>query len=119
MKSREEVETRIGSLSTMMQILLASGAVLEKSIARIRQIYHLPGYPHAELIIDILRSAHGKLEYAEIECPSEKELHALLDEVFGMDHTDISDTGVTALHGKKMEKSVSRRLKMLEELVGE
>ncbi|MBP7822921.1 CYTH domain-containing protein [Candidatus Gracilibacteria bacterium] len=118
-KSREEIETRIGSLSAMMQILLASGAVLEKSIARVREIYHLPDYPHAELIIDILRSAHGKLEYAEIECPSEDELHTLLDEVFDMDHTDISDTGVTTLHGKKMEKSVSRRLTALEELVGE
>ena len=103
----------------MMQIILASGAVLEKSIARIREIYHLPGYPKAELIIDILRSAHGKLEYAEVECSSESELHDLLDEVFGMDYTDISDSGVTALHGKKMEKSVSRRLTALEELVGE
>lgn len=118
-KSREEIETRIGSLSTMMQILLASGAVLEKSIARIREIYHLPGYAHTELIIDILRSAHGKLEYAEIECPSEEELHTLLEEVFDMDHTDISDSGVSRLHTKKMEKWVSRRLKMLEELVGE
>lgn len=118
-KSREEIETRIGSLSDMMQILLASGAVLDKSIARIREIYHIPSYPHAELIIDVLRSAHGKLEYAEVECRSEQELHDLLDSFFGMDHTDISDSGVTSLHTKKMEKSVSRRLNALEALVGE
>jgi adenylate cyclase class IV len=118
-KSREEIETRIGSLSDMMLILLASGAQLEKSIARIREIYHLPNYAHTELIIDILRSAHGKLEYAELECQSEEELHTILDQVFDMDHNDISDTGITDLHTKKMEKSVSRRLSALEDLVGD
>ena len=90
-----------------------------KSIERVREIYHLPKYADAELIIDTLRSAHGKLEYAELECQSEIELHTILDKVFRMDHTDISDTGITDLHTKKMEKSVSRRLTALEEFVGE
>lgn len=117
MKSREEIETRIGSLSDMLQILLASGAKLEKSIARIREIYHLPGYRHAELVIDTLESAHGTLEYAEIECSSEKELHTILKKVFQIDSDDISDVGITGLHAKKMKKSISRRLETLEEMV--
>lgn len=103
----------------MMQILLDSGAILEKSIARIREIYHLPGYKHVELVIDTFTSAHDTLEYAEIECSSEKELHTVLKKVFQIDPADISDAGITELHAKKMKKSVSRKLEELEELVGD
>lgn len=118
-KSREEIETRIGSLSTMMQILLDSGAKLVKSIARIREIYHLPGYRGVELVIDTFASAHDTLEYAEIECSSERELHTILKKVFQIDPEDISDAGITGLHDKKMKKSVSRKLSALEEIVGD
>lgn len=103
----------------MMRILLESGAKLDTSIARIREIYHLPGYKHVELVIDTFTSAHDTLEYAEIECSSEKELHTVLKKVFQIDPTDISDAGVTELHAKKMKKSVSRRLTALEEMVGD
>lgn len=118
-KSREEIETRIGSLSTMMQILLDSGAILEKSIARIREIYDIPKYKHVELVIDVFSSAHDTLEYAEIECSSEEELHTVLEKVFHIDASDISDAGITELHAKKIKKSVSRKLEALEELVGD
>ena len=118
-KSREEIETRIGSLSTMMQILFDSGAILEKSIARIREIYDIPKYKHVELVIDVFSSAHDTLEYAEIECSSEEELHTVLEKVFHIDASDISDAGITELHAKKIKKSVSRKLEALEELVGD
>lgn len=118
-KSREEIETRIGSLSAMMRILLDSGAKLEKSISRVREIYHLPGYKHVEVVIDTFASAHGTLEYAEIECSSEKELHTVLKKVFQIDPSSISDAGITELHAKKVKKSVSRRLEALEEMVGD
>lgn len=118
-KSREEIETRVGSLSVMMQILLDSGAILEKSISRIREIYHLPGYKGVELVIDIFALAHDTLEYAEIECSSEKELHTVLKKVFQIDSSAISDAGITGLHAKKIKKSVSRRLEALEEMVGD
>ncbi len=101
----------------MMQILLMSGAVLEKSIARVRETYHIPHYKHAELVIDRLESAHDALEYAEIECGSEKELMTILEDVFHINPANISDEGVTDLHAKKMTKSVSRRLTALEEMV--
>jgi predicted adenylyl cyclase CyaB len=116
-KSREEIETRIGSLSSMMQILLDSGAELDKSLGRIREIYHLPGYKNVELVIDSFQSAHGILEYAEIECSSEEELATVLKKVFKMDIADMSDEGITGLHDKKMETSVSRRIEALEELI--
>ena len=118
-KSREEIETRIGSLSAMMQILLDSGARLEKSITRIREIYYLPGYEDVEIVIDTFNSAHDILEYAEIECSSEKELHQVLKKVFQIHPEDISDSGITELHAKKMKKSVSRKLEALEEEVGD
>lgn len=118
-KSREEIETRIGSLSEMLQALLDSGAIFQKSITRIREIYHLPGYKHVEVVIDIFASAHDTLEYAEIECSSEEELHTVLKKVFQIDPEDISDAGITELHAKKMKKSVSRKLEELEELVGD
>ncbi len=118
-KSREEIETRIGSLSSMMQILLDSGALLEKSITRIREIYHLPEYKNVEVVIDTFASAHDTLEYAEIECSSEKELHTVLKKVFQIDPENISDAGITELHAKKMKKSVSRKLEELEEEVGD
>ncbi len=116
-KSREEIETRIGSLSAMMRILLDSGAVLEKSISRVREIYYIPGYEDVEVVIDTFTSAHDTLEYAEIECSSEKELHAVLKKVFQIDPDDISDAGITELHAKKMKKSVSRKLEALEEII--
>ncbi len=103
----------------MMQILLDSGAFLEKSIARIREIYDIPKYKDVELVIDVFSSAHDTLEYAEIECSSEKELHAVLKKVFQIDPEDISDAGITELHAKKIKKSVSRKLEALEELVGD
>lgn len=103
----------------MMQILLDSGALLEKSIARIREIYDIPKYTDVELVIDVFSSAHDTLEYAEIECSSEKELHAVLKKVFQIDPADISDAGITELHAKKIKKSVSRKLEALEELVGD
>ena len=103
----------------MMRVLLDSGAVLDKSITRIREIYHLPGYKNVELVIDIFTSAHDILEYAEIECSSEKELHTVLKKVFQIDPEDISDAGITELHAKKMKKSVSRKLEELEEMVGD
>lgn len=118
-KSREEIETSIGSLSSMMQILLNSGSKLQKTITRIREIYHLPWYSDVEVVIDVFASAHGTLEYAEIECSSEEELHAVLKKVFQIDPADISDAGITELHAKKMNKSVSRRLEALEEEVGD
>ncbi|MBP7773575.1 hypothetical protein KA071_00625 [Candidatus Gracilibacteria bacterium] len=118
-KSREEIETRIGSLSTMMQILLDSGAVLEKSIARIREIYDIPKYKQVELVIDTFSSAHDTLEYAEIECSSEEELYTVLKKVFEINPDSISDAGITELHAKKIKKSVSRKLEALEELVGD
>jgi predicted adenylyl cyclase CyaB len=90
-KSREEIETRIGSFSAMMQLLLNSGAELKKSIGRIREIYHIPNYKHVELVIDRFDSAHGLLEYAEIECSSEDELHEVLKKVFKIDPDTISD----------------------------
>lgn len=102
----------------MMRVLLDSGAILEKSIARIREIYQLPGYKNVEVVIDSFSSAHDILEYAEIECTSEKELHTVLKKVFQIDPEDISDVGITALHTKKMKKSVSRKLEALEEEVG-
>jgi len=116
-KSREEIETRIGSLSSIMQLLLMSGAVLQKSIGRVREVYHLPGYKNVELVIDKFDSAHGILEYAEIECGSEEELHEVLRKVFKIDPESISDKGITHLHDKKMEKAVSRRLELLEEMI--
>jgi hypothetical protein len=103
----------------MMQILLMSGAVLEKSIARVRETYHIPHYKNAELVIDRLESAHDALEYAEIECSSEKELMTILEDVFHIDPADISDVGITDLHSKKMKKSFSRKLEALEEMVGD
>jgi predicted adenylyl cyclase CyaB len=118
-KSREEIETRIGSLSDMMQILLHSGAIFVKSISRIREIYHIPPYKHVELVIDTFSLAHDTLEYAEIECSSEDELHTVLEKVFHIDTSDISDAGITELHAKKIKKSVSRKLEALEELVGD
>lgn len=116
-KSREEIETRIGSLSDMMQLLLMSGARFEKGIGRIREIYHLPGYSEVELVIDSFQSAHGILEYAEIECSSEEELATVLKKVFKMDIADMSHVGITGLHNKKMEKWVSRKIQALEELL--
>ncbi len=101
----------------MMQIILDSGAKLDKSIGRIREIYHLPGYKHVELVIDAFQSAHGILEYAEIECSSEEELATVLKKVFKMDIEDMSDAGITGLHNKKMEKSVSRKIEALEEFL--
>ncbi len=116
-KSREEIETRVGSLSDMMQILLTSWVTLDKALGRIREIYHLPGYKNVELVIDSFQSAHGILEYAEIECSSEEELATVLQKVFKMDIADMSDEGITGLHDKKMEKSVSRRIEALEEFL--
>jgi len=101
----------------MMHILLSSGAKLDKSIIRIREIYDIPEHEDAELIIDRLESAHGTLEYAELECRSEIELHKILKKVFKIDPRDISDIGIADLHAKKMKQSVSRRLTELEELV--
>ena len=78
----------------MMALLLASGAVLEKSITRVREIYHLPEHRHAELIIDTLHSAHDTLEYAELECPSEEELMEILEKVFHLNLDFLSDEGI-------------------------
>lgn len=103
----------------MMRILLDSGAILQKSIARVREIYDIPGYKGVELVVDTFSSAHGDLEYAEIECSSHTELHTVLKKVFQIDPEDISDAGITELHDKKIKKSVSRRLEELEELVGD
>lgn len=100
-------------------MLLDSGAILQKSIARVREIYDIPGHKEVELVIDIFSSAHGDLEYAEIECSSEEELHTVLKKVFQINSEDISDAGITELHAKKIKKSVSRRLEALEELVGD
>lgn len=118
-KSREEIETRIGSISGMMMILLTSWAKLIKSISRVREIYYIPKYDDVELVIDKFDSAHGILEYAEIECPSEAVLHELLQKVFKIDMDDISDEGITGLHNKKLEKSVSQKIKNLEEIMGD
>lgn len=101
----------------MMMVFLLSGARLEKSISRVREIYLIPGYPDAELVIDMLESARGTLEYAEIECGSEKELREILKKVFQMDMDDISDKGITGLHRKTVEKSVSRKLSLLESMM--
>lgn len=90
-KSREEIELKIGSLSAMMQMLLDSGAQLQKALGRIREVYHIPGYKEVELVIDSFQSAHGILEYAEIECSSEEELATVLKKVFKMDIADMSD----------------------------
>lgn len=117
MKSREEIEARIGSLSSMMQILLDSWAQLDKALGRIREIYHLPHYGDVELVIDVFQSADGILEYAEIECRSEKELAQVLKKVFKMNIADMSDEGITGLHNKKIEKSVSRKIEILEKLI--
>lgn len=81
-KSREELEVKIGSLSDMTMILLQSGAKLKKSVSRIREIYEIPEYPHSELIIDTLYSAHETLEYAEIESPNLSELREIIEDVF-------------------------------------
>lgn len=116
-KSREEIETRIGSLSAMMTLLLLSGAQLTKSIARVREIYVIPRYGDVELVIDKFDSAHGILEYAEIECPSEDILHDVLKKLFKIHPDDISDSGITELHDKKMEKSVSHKIEELEEMI--
>lgn len=101
----------------MMRVLLDSGAILQKSIARVREIYDIPGYKGVELVIDTFSSAHGDLEYAEIECSSHAELHTVLRKVFQIDPEDISDAGITGLHDKKIKKSVSKKLMDLERMV--
>lgn len=103
----------------MMQILLASSAVLTETISRVREIYLLPGYKHVEVVIDTFASAHGALDYAEIECSSTEELYHILEQVFHIHPESISDAGITGLHAEKMKKSVSRRLEALGELVGD
>lgn len=100
----------------MLHILLASGAILEKSIARVREIYHIPKYAHAELVIDTFVSAEDTLEYAELECSSEEMLHTILEKVFDIDSDSISDEGISGLHAKKVKQSLARRLNALAEV---
>ncbi len=99
-----------------MQILLDSGALFTKCITRIREVYKIPHHT-AELVIDTLYSAHGNLEYAELECSSVKVLRSVLEDIFGMNKKDISHVGIGDLYDEKLEKVVTKKLKYLAEII--
>lgn len=110
-KSREEIEVRVSSLSIMMKILLNSGAILEKTIPRTREIYLIEEFPESELVIDSFVIAGESFEYAEIESSTESELALVLEDFFEWDVNDYcDDRGIVSLHKQNAHNVVMKKL---------
>lgn len=112
-KTRDEFEISVNSLSLLMNILLNSGAILIKSLSKTREIFFSDSMDFHELIIDSFVIAGERFEYAEIECTTYEKLQKVLYEDFGLNESDLISSWFLKIYNSYEDSLKNKRMEDL------